>query len=186
MYPPIIGVTGQKFNGKDTVADYLVANHGYTKVSLAAPLKQMCKILFGFNDAQLYGDLKEVVDPRWDITPRRAMQFVGTEMVRNTIDGLLPGVGEDFWVAVLVDQIRQKPDAEQRFVISDIRFENELSRLRAYEPNAKFFRVERPGIEINTFSVHPSETAIMSLDVDSVIRNDSTLEELYDKVDKLF
>lgn len=187
MYPLIIGVTGQKFNGKDTVADYLVANHGYTKLSLAGPLKQMCQVLFGFDDAQLYGDLKEVVDSRWNITPRRAMQFVGTEMVRDTITGLLPDIGEDFWVAVLINKIAEQSLYDRRrFVISDIRFENELKCLKNYKPKSKFIRVERSSIEVNPFSVHPSETAIMTLPVDFVIANDASLEELYTKVDALF
>ena len=31
--PQIIGVSGRKFNGKDTVGDYLVKNYGYKKRS---------------------------------------------------------------------------------------------------------------------------------------------------------
>lgn len=50
---------GGRGSGKDTVGDYLVAKHGFTKVSFAAPLKQMVKIAFpDFTDEDLYGPSK--------------------------------------------------------------------------------------------------------------------------------
>ena len=37
----VVAVSGWKFSGKDTVANYLVDNHGYKRVSFADPLKDM-------------------------------------------------------------------------------------------------------------------------------------------------
>ena len=78
----LIGLTGYKGVGKDTVADYLCAKYGFIRLSFAKPLKDALAIIFGFTDEQLNGSLKEVKDPYWQITPREAAQFVGTELFR--------------------------------------------------------------------------------------------------------
>lgn len=61
--PTIIGVAGRKYNGKDTVADYLVDKFGYTKIAFVGPLKEVCHVLFSFSHEQLHGSLKETIDP---------------------------------------------------------------------------------------------------------------------------
>ena len=49
----IIGITGYKNSGKDTLAEYFIDN-GFYKISFADPLKQACKEIFSFSDDQLY------------------------------------------------------------------------------------------------------------------------------------
>lgn len=100
---PRIGICGRKFNGKDTLAEYLVKNHGYEQMAFAKPIKDISKILFGFNDEQLYGSKKEEIDERWNTTPRQMMQYIGTDMFRKD-----PGFGEHFWVKCLYEQIKLK------------------------------------------------------------------------------
>ena len=94
----LLGLLGRKRVGKDTVADHLVQEYGYQKISMADPLKDVLRVLFLFGDEQLYGDLKEVIDERWGISPRQALQFVGTNIFRDCLGGLIPGIGNDFWV----------------------------------------------------------------------------------------
>lgn len=36
----IIGITGRKFNGKDTLGEYLVEHHGYKRFAFADALKE--------------------------------------------------------------------------------------------------------------------------------------------------
>ena len=55
----IIGIAGNAGSGKDTVADHLVKNHGFVKVSLADPLKRICREVFDFSDEQLWGASEE-------------------------------------------------------------------------------------------------------------------------------
>src|SRR3990167_3895332 len=63
----IIGIGAQARVGKDTIADYLVKEYGFRKTSMASSLKEgIGRGVFGFNDEQLYGNLKEVVDKFWD------------------------------------------------------------------------------------------------------------------------
>ena len=78
--PKVIGIAGRKYNGKDTIGDYLVKNYGYKKIAYADPIKEICKEMFGFNNEQLYGSLKESNDGFWNVSPRKLMQFIGTEL----------------------------------------------------------------------------------------------------------
>jgi len=185
----IIGVTGHKYNGKDTVADYYVKHYGYVKLSFANPLKKVAKILFNFNDRQLYGDLKEEVDARWDITPRQAMQFIGTEMVRDNIGKLLPHIGNDFWAYSTIQHIKEELliNPHSKFIISDVRFPNEVEMLRSVVIDSKkipsrIIRVKRPSVPMNESSLHESEIHINNLLVDEEIINDGDLEMLYAKI----
>jgi len=50
----IVGVNGNIGSGKDTVADQFVAQ-GYTKVSLADPMKRFAYMIFEFTEEQLWG-----------------------------------------------------------------------------------------------------------------------------------
>ena len=65
MNKSIIGITGKKFNGKDTGAIYLINNYGYERLAFADALKEACKCIFGFTNEQLYGNKKEDIDEYW-------------------------------------------------------------------------------------------------------------------------
>lgn len=64
----ILGVAGQAGSGKDTVADKLCTDRGFTKVALADPIKRFGKRVFGFTDQQLWGPsaYRNAVDPRFE------------------------------------------------------------------------------------------------------------------------
>jgi len=177
--PQIIGVTGNKYNGKDTFADYLVLHYGYTKIAIADPIKEICKIMFNFNDEQLYGNLKEEIDPLWNIKPRNAFQFIGTDLIRNQISQLIPNITDNFWIYVIKNKILKE---NKKFIISDIRYENEVKMIK--ELNGVIFRIIKPDIINN--DLHSSEINIQNLNIDYEIYNDSDLENFYDKIDKLF
>jgi len=89
----IIGLIGIKRSGKDTFADYIVEKYGYEKYSFAGPLKDACKIMFCLNNEQIDGNLKEVIDPRFGISPRHMFQFMGTEVMRE----LFPKISEKIY-----------------------------------------------------------------------------------------
>jgi hypothetical protein len=186
--PTIIGITGRKFHGKDTLADYLVKQHGYIKLSFAQPLKEICKTIFGFTNSQVNGDLKETIDFRWDVTPRKVMQFIGTELFRDNIGRLLPDIGENLWARCVIEKIKSLllVDPSSKFVISDVRFPNEIECLREYSKESKIFRVYRPGVLVDETSSHPSEKLIDSLSVDADIINDSDKDSLFLKFEALF
>lgn len=64
----IIGIMGKAGSGKDTVADFLVFNCGFVKMSLADEMKRFTKKVFGFSDEQLWGPsrYRNAVDERYN------------------------------------------------------------------------------------------------------------------------
>lgn len=174
----IIGICGKKFHGKDTIADYLIQRYGFTKVSLADPLKKGVQEIFGLTDNQLWGNSKEEVDPYWGISPREILQVVGTECFRKTFGENFPHIGENFWTMALERKIeRLIKNGIENIVIADIRFPNERDLIKKY--NGVLFRVDR---EILSDDHHVSEC--MDLQPDFIIKN-KTFEQLYEDIDFL-
>lgn len=176
----LIGILGFKFSGKDTTADHLVLKYNFKKIAFAQPMKDACKILFNFDDEQLYGQTKEVVDPRWNVSPRIVFQHFGTEMFRKGINEIMPHIKDNFWVSLAIDTyhniIKKNPD--QNVVISDVRFMNEIDAI--HKENGIIIKIIRPGIL--SVDTHSSEN-MEHLHGDYEIINDGTLENLYEKID---
>jgi hypothetical protein len=122
----IIGITGAIGSGKDTIADYLVSKHGFKRISFAAKVKDVAHVVFGWDRELLEGltresrAWREVVDPYWGLSPRTALQRIGTEMFRAHIH-------PDTWVKSVVRVINANPGVN--YVITDCRFENEIAAI---------------------------------------------------------
>ena len=166
----IIGLTGKARSGKDTVAEHLAVAHGFHHYWFSKPMKDACRSMFGWDDAHLYGDLKEVVDPRFGISPRVALQTLGTEWGRNTINS-------DLWI------LRAQKEMEQHdcIVISDCRFDNEAEAVLA----SGGIVIEVSRADISEVAAHSSENGISSKLVTFRIDNNGTLQDLYKSVDNL-
>lgn len=208
----IIGLCGFIGAGKSTVANYLVANHGFTRLSFAGTLKDTCAVLFGWDRTRLEGATPE--DRAWreqpDIfwsekfgkpwTPRWALQFVGTEVIRNNLH-------QDMWV-LNVEKKLQAMGPDAKVVFDDARFVNELMTLTKY--GASLIVVQRPETAtvehrnlwnalyssrpeavaeaVATSPLHASEKdwllAISSVEP-KYIQNDSDYPSLYANIDTL-
>ena len=109
----IIGVCGLIGGGKGTVADILVKDHGFEKVSFADSLKDMIAAVFGWPRHLLEGDTaesrewREQRDDWWAerlnlpwLTPRWVLQFWGTDVCRENFH-------EDIWIASLENKLRK-------------------------------------------------------------------------------
>jgi len=129
----LVGLCGFAGSGKSTVAQYLVREHGYTRISFAAAVKDITAILFQWDRASLEGTTPETrewrmqPDPFWSErfgegwTPRKALQFVGTDLCRNHLH-------QNIWIDLVLAKIqRLGPDA--KVVIDDVRFVNEVRAL---------------------------------------------------------
>src|SRR5699024_8911126 len=133
---------------------------GYERVRFAGPLKAMLKAL-GLTDAQVDGDQKEVPsDLLRGLTPRWAMQTLGTEWGRNCIH-------PNLWVSAWKASIVGKP----RVVVDDLRFPNEEAAVR--DLGGVVWRVERPGVGESS---HASES--QRLGFDKLIYNEADLNTL--------
>lgn len=183
----IVLLSGRKRSGKDSAARVLIEKLGFERYAFADPIKVACKEIFLLNDRQLDGDLKEVVDPRWGISPRRIFQLFGTDLMREHL-GVLHSeysevTGEGLWVKRFLEYYEIHP---WHYVVTDTRFPNELKMVREYfkgKEEVVSIRIERDSIDKS--DNHSSEVQIDNLDVDYSITNNSSLQDLYDKVESI-
>ena len=204
----IIGFVGFIGSGKDTAADYLVNFHEFRRDSFANTLKDAVSAVFGWDRIMLEGRTKEArewreqVDPWWaarlnmpNLTPRWVLQYWGTEVCRQ-------GFHDDIWIASVENKMRKTAD---NIVISDVRFPNEIKAI--HNAGGKVIRVKRgPEPEwydaaismnkgdvgnmtwalskhkIEQLGIHASETAWVGGDIDLVIENNGTIDELYEAI----
>jgi hypothetical protein len=181
----VVAFCGRKRSGKDTAAQCLV-DRGFRHEKFAAPLKTACSQLFGLGESQVHGDDKDRLDERWGCTPRRILQFVGTELFQHAVQELLPGVGRGFWARSLTNRILE---SSGHVVITDMRFQHELEALRALD--AEVFEVVSIRVrrsrdpEDPEDDEHASETELEQVECDEVVHNDGDREELAARVRRL-
>jgi len=131
----LIGICGFIGSGKDTVAKMFV-EQGCVQDSFAAPLKDMCASIFGWQREMLEGDtmdsreFRETADLYWtrklgidNFTPRLALQLLGTDIMRTHFS-------QDIWLNSLEYRIRRQRQDELCVVVSDARFKNELNLIK--------------------------------------------------------
>ena len=200
-----IGVCGFIGSGKDTIAEYLVNVHGFRRESFANTLKDAVAAVFGWDRVLLEGRTKEArewreqVDPWWaerlnmpNLTPRWVLQYWGTEVCRR-------GFHDDIWIASVENKLRRSKD---NIVISDCRFPNEIASIK--QAGGSIIRVDR-GIQPHWYDIaiqankgvesanmwlmkekiHASETAWVGTKFDYVLDNNSTLDSLFNQVEKV-
>jgi hypothetical protein len=174
----IIGITGLKRSGKDTISDYINTNYKYNKVSFVKPLKDICKTLFDLTSEQLNGDEKEIIDKRYGCTPRKIMQFIGTDLFRNNMKIIKDS--DNIWVNVLKRKLLKN---KNKFVISDVRFQNEIDMIQSI--GGIIIRVDRKDL-IYKKDNHESENINSLKKINFTINNNLSLEHLYRKIDIIF
>lgn len=165
----MIAFCGKKGVGKDVCSDYLVKKYNYKKYAFATPLKEAVKCLFLFNDEQLYGDEKETIDKRWDVSPRQMFQFIGTDLIRNHLR-------DDYFIRYFDLAVQNK----DKIVISDLRFVNES----LYIKNNGGIIILITGKD-NNHDEHVSEREYLDIKYDYIIHNTSTLTHLYQQLDAI-
>lgn len=189
----LIGIIGKAGSGKDTTGEHIKKNYNGVGYAFADPIKEICRIMFLFDDEQLYGSKKEVLDERWGITPREVFQKFGTNMMQFAVYGFMPGLIDkvpvrQFWIhhfRLWYNDFISKPENDNKIVVvTDVRFHHEAELIR--ELNGTLIKIERP--DLRTDSVvyqHSSETSIGDIEADVTIVNDKTIEELYQHVDTI-
>lgn len=204
----IIGLVGFIGSGKDTVAGMLV-KQGCIQDSFASPLKDVCASMFGWPRHLLEGDtvesrdFRETPDMFWtrktgidNFTPRLALQLVGTDVLRNNFH-------KNIWIDSLEYRMRKNSKNKKCIVISDARFQNELKLIKAM--GGKIIWVQRDelpdwydvAVDANNGNavsrkimqtrfkdVHESEWNWVGVDVDYVVHNTGTIDDLQQEVDR--
>ena len=173
----LIGLMGIKRSGKDTVGDYLVSNCGFIKRAFADPLKAACRELFLLSDDQLYGDSKEVPDGRWyGASSRRILQYVGTDLLRDQLDKIMPGLGTNIHTRNF--ELWYNQNSGSNIIVPDVRFRNEVELI--HRLGGIVVRLDRQAVITN--DLHPSETELLKIDnYDYFLDNNGTKEQLITK-----
>ena len=177
----LIGLSGKSGSGKDTVANYLVTNYNYTKLSFGSVLKDVVSCIFGWPRNLLEGDTKESREFRnkedkwWSehlkikITPRIALQKIGTDVFRMHFH-------QDIWLLILKKQITKY----DKVVVTDIRFLNECNMIK--EIGGIIMKISRDNIIKDT---HLSENILDNIKFKYNITNNGTIEELNKKINSI-
>ncbi len=187
----VVAVCGYKRSGKDEVGRVLVMRHGYVAEKLAAPLKEVVRVLFGLDESETDGANKERPISHWGgVTPRTLMQFFGTEVMQYKLQELVPGIGRAFWARALVARIEARIESEPalRTVVTDVRFPHEVAAMRdAFGDRGVFVvRVERAvSAAASAKDTHASELEHLTLPHDAVLTNDGSLADLQRSVDRM-
>lgn len=190
-FPTLVGVVGRAGHGKDSIGNVLEVGHGFERDAFARPLKDAARVLWRFTEQQLYGALKERTDPRWGVSPREVLQFLGTEVGREMFPKLMPQIGERFWLEHFKlrfeDLTSRQPSA--RVVVCDVRFPNEAQFIRSLGGViVKVIRPDHNAFQASTAeaskSTHKSETLMDEILADVVVVNDGSLEDLTRKVEQ--
>ena len=193
----IIGICGFQSSGKDTIADLLIKEYGFKKLSFAGALKDVVSIIFGWSREKLEGltkedrEWREQIDCWWSTTlempllsPRYVLQYFGTDLFRNQWH-------PDIWVKVVENQLKNY----ENIVITDCRFENEINLILAhggkiihiYRELPLWFNNYKIGIDVEESKLlHRSEIEWIRCYKDYEIYNNGTIEELYTQINNLF
>ena len=176
----IIGIIGNKRAGKDTIADLLVKNYGFSKYAFGDPIKEICKTAFFWDDERINGKDKEVRDPQWGLSPREAMQRIGTELFQIELGNYLPNFKSLNGTLIWAKRFKywyENINDNQNVVVSDVRFAHEHRILSSMQ--STLLKVNRPSDIVDS---HASESAVNSLSYDYKIDNDKGLGDLAIKV----
>ncbi|MPV51035.1 hypothetical protein GCG21_13670 [Pseudactinotalea sp. HY160] len=174
---PLIGLTGYKKAGKDTVAEMLGVIAGYERYAFADGVREALYTL----DPLIGGEksLRALVDASgWDAAKRhriygpevtRLMQVLGTEVGQSFF-------GKGAWIQVLASELDSAggPSTAHPVVVTDVRYAHEAQWL--IDNGGLIWRVERPGT--GPVGTHSSERPLDEKYVHRRIPNDSTRSAL--------
>ena len=204
MNPKVIGIVGFIASGKDTTFDFISKKFNVKKDSYAGPLKDACANIFGWDRNLLEGtttnsrNWREMKDEFWsdhlgqNITPRKILQVMGTEVMRNNFHN-------DVWILSMKKRIRE---SKVPVIITDCRFPNEISAIKEMngivvqvkrhdDPDWKYFAIQamknncKESLQkLKERNIHPSEYSWIGSECDYEINNRGSLNDLKSEVNK--
>jgi hypothetical protein len=203
MHKKIIGIVGFIGAGKGTISDHLVEKYGYKTESFAKPVKDAVACIFGWDRQLLEGDtiesrqFREVVDEWWaselgikKFTPRWMLQQLGTDIMRGNFH-------QDIWIKSMKKRLTNN---ESNIVITDCRFSNEVAAIKSLGgiivrtkrgEDPEWFNVAKDtnnglsnAMHLRS-DVHPSEWGWIGCEIDYLLENDGSKEELHQKIDEM-
>lgn len=208
-----IAFSGKMASGKSTTAKHLMDEYGYVKTCMAAVMKEIEQIQATQHPEMWHTELRpwlELIVPKtnmmsgsvrsevgqWIVRLMRKIPSTPGEKNRDFLQALGNGLREfhheDVWVNTVITSMGNMDNV----VIDDIRYPNEIERLReegfiivrlnvSEEVQKARYKEEYGSIEGIDFE-HPGEIALDNYDdYDYVIDADISIEELHEKVDEI-
>ena len=157
---------GRAGSGKDTVADYLIENYGFIKLSFAAKLKEIAEGMFPI---------------LWQENKRKLLQDLGMKFRE---------IEENCWVDYILRQVHKYP----KVVITDCRYENEYEiclnsgfipiKVNCDDKTRAKRILDRDGRKMTASEMsHISEQ--LNVPCDYYLNNNFAIESLYLQIDKM-
>ena len=156
----IIGLVGRSRVGKDTAASFFDGTHQVRR--LAQPVKDACKVLYGWSDREVESAAKETPDPKWNLTPRTAMVHL-THAMRQCN-------GTNFFTKRFFETWDGGP-----VVIPDVRFSDDVKEI--HRRGGVTIKITREGGPNHSFEF-PIDFLVTTYEVE----NNGTIEELREKI----
>lgn len=200
-------LSGKKQSGKDTIGEYFVKNYNFKKYFFSDALKTESSVILsrltGYTSDYIkyhfeYNDFKNEIIPyrhnKKNRTNREFLQKLGSDWFKEFFN-------DSLWSDILCEKIllqEEDSDFSNNVVVTDCRFIDEIDNIK--EKLSKYYdiiilRVNRTYNYplLKKFKLwlkrdkHISEIALDKYKgFDYVVTNDSSLNDLYAKVDKIF
>ncbi|WP_157669323.1 hypothetical protein [Chitinibacter sp. GC72] len=197
----IIGLHGQAGAGKDTVADFLVANHNFVKIAYADKLREEIAHAWGIKPELLINRAQKEIPQ----VPLEISRCQDSRFVRYILDKLSDGneaawylesatprsprwimqqwgdyrrsvFGEDYFLIEMANKIAE---LDSHVVISDVRLDKEAEQL-SVDYKAHLWRIQRPNLAAVQADKTEAGIALNWIDVDII--NIGSINDLYEHV----
>ena len=169
----LVALLGKKGSGKTTTAEYMEKEYKFIDRPLSKPIKDSAKIMFDLSDQQLYTEKKEELDKRWNTTPRKIFQLIGTEIARS--------IDKNVWIKHFISWYSKHKN--QNIVVSDCRFQDQIDAIKNL--GGIVIKITRETLKNN--DTHITETGIDNIKgFDYTIENNCTIKDLHAKIDDFF
>ncbi len=177
--PQVVGLIGYARSGKDTVADYMVKEYGYTKISYASKLKELVAAIDPWVIHPVSGLTVRLSECFQEFGPENTKTEVPEyrRLLQVTGDNVRQILGDTVWVDGLFNTL----DPSVRYVISDVRYPNEGDAV--LDRGHEVWRIHRK--DVGPLNDHPSEVLLDTILPDFAIYNNSSVASLFDTVDTL-
>lgn len=179
-HPLVIALAGFKGSGKDTVCELLMAHYPKAKhLAFAAPIKRRIMEALDLRPSE-YDKMKRQTfrSGELEIKGRDIVRMVGMTMRSYNPEQFINDVCDEINVGY--------ESGIDTFIISDLRFDNEVRWLYTLQAHSPFkvviIKVTRPDV---TSDGHVSEQEIPDDQCSIVLNNDSNIQQLEEEVSQI-
>ena len=153
-----VALIGKSGAGKTTIAQMLSEHHGYTKTSIAGPIRDIARMAYGrFDKGMRYP--QQTLGLTTFVSGRELLQNIGAAL--REMDSL-------FWCRAWWTERISSP--EELWVVDDVRLDAERRFIEAWYPGTLFVRLVRPEAgDLENWQLDITERRAGELDAELVL-----------------